>query len=360
MTPARRIVLLSSLPPPSGGISTWTEILLRRGLPGGFRVDLVNTALPADPARRSPLGSAQLRRGLRILRDLDRALRAGPTTAVHVNIAPLATGVARDWLAVRRIRAAGVAVVLHHHGLTSRLADETTGRWRLRAVRAMARAAAANLVMNEPDRAFVTQLAGTPAVSIPNFFDETTFPEPEPMPRAPERTRRVAFVGLLNRAKGAGRVLEVARARPGLAFDLYGPSTPELDAELRALPANVTWHGEVAHDAVLAALRRADLFLFPTTHAEGFPYGVLEAMALALPVVTTRVAALPEMVEEGKGGFLVDPETAALLHAIDALLGDEAARAAMGRFNRERAFARWSYPMVAARLAEIYAGLETA
>lgn len=75
-----------------------------------------------------------------------------------------------------------------------------------------------------------------------------------------------------------------------------------------SLNGQVTFHGQVAHDRVIELLRAADLFCFPTTSSEGFPKAALEAMACGLPVVTTNVSALPELVKHG-GGVLIDEVT---------------------------------------------------
>ena len=77
---------------------------------------------------------------------------------------------------------------------------------------------------------------------------------------------------------------------------------------------SVRFHGKVNHDGVLRLLREADAFCYPTRASEGFPKVVLEAQACGLPVITTRVSVLPELIGRG-GGILLDeatPETVAL------------------------------------------------
>jgi glycosyltransferase involved in cell wall biosynthesis len=356
----RRVIFLSSLPPPAGGISTWTRILLERGLPDGWEPALVNTAAAAgdDVFARALLSWRQVDRTRRIVGGLRRELTRGDAAVVHLNIAPLAVGILRDWVCARLARNRGVPVVVHHHGLTPALLDAPNARFLLPILDRLMRLATVNIVMNEPSRAFVAERLRDPDAvieNVPNFFDERSMPEPGLEPRNPDRVRKVAFVAGMTLIKGAPLVVEVARELPDVEFHLYGKVYDEVRADLDAAPANAVIHGEVDHDSVVAGLRDADLFLFPTIHPEGFPYGVLEAMAMGLPVVSTRVGAIPEMVEHERGGLLCERSAAALAAAVESLLSDEDRRARMGGFNRDKASRLYTYPPVARRLSAIYA-----
>jgi starch synthase len=84
------------------------------------------------------------------------------------------------------------------------------------------------------------------------------------------------------------------------------------------------------------------------------PNAVLEAMAAATPVVALRVGAVPEMVEDGVTGLLVDEDDdEALLAAIGRLLDDGPAAAAMGARGRERAQARYDIDRTTAALVQV-------
>jgi glycosyltransferase involved in cell wall biosynthesis len=92
--------------------------------------------------------------------------------------------------------------------------------------------------------------------------------------------------------------------------------------------------------------------LVHTAAWEGFPYGVLEAMARGRPVVATAVGGLPEMVAEGETGLLVPPrDPEQLACALETLVEDAPLRADMGRRGRERvrrlfAAERWGDEMI--------------
>ncbi len=74
-----------------------------------------------------------------------------------------------------------------------------------------------------------------------------------------------------------------------------------------------------------------DVMVMPSTEREGLPKAVLEAMAQGVPPITTNVGGLPELIEDGKSGYLVPPKDAkALLHAIRKLAADPQHRKQMG------------------------------
>src|SRR5262249_15471264 len=85
----------------------------------------------------------------------------------------------------------------------------------------------------------------------------------------------------------------------------------------------------------------ADVFVLPGD-VDTFGYAILEAMAASLPVVVPRLAAIPEIVEDGVTGLLVPPrDDEALTTALRSLVLDDAARAAMGPAARQRVLERF-------------------
>jgi len=128
-----------------------------------------------------------------------------------------------------------------------------------------------------------------------------------------EPSPRLIIVCRQERAKGAGVVIEalqiLAAEIPGIHLDVVGGGSALKDlialADRAGVAGRVTFHGPVGHRRVLELLRQAGLFCFPTTSSEGFPKAVLEAMACGLPVVTTPVSVLPQLLAGG-GGALVD------------------------------------------------------
>ena len=121
---------------------------------------------------------------------------------------------------------------------------------------------------------------------------------------------------------------------PGVAVRIVGEG-PE-GGRLRGLhrrlglEGTVRFLGQVSRGAVAVEYVRADCFCLPTVQ-EGVGLVFLEAMAAGLPVVACRAAAVPEVVEDGRTGFLVTPRRPQeLARAIETLLGNEGLRKDFG------------------------------
>lgn len=117
-----------------------------------------------------------------------------------------------------------------------------------------------------------------------------------------------------------------------------GPALPGLEelAKELELEAFVSFPGRVAVDQVTTFLRRADLYVSPTS-IETFGTAVVEAAAHGLPVVTTRVGFPAELVVEGQAGYVVEArDLAALTEAIARIARLPDQGRAMGRAMRRR------------------------
>lgn len=153
----------------------------------------------------------------------------------------------------------------------------------------------------------------------------------QPRPKAGEGPTRVLFVGGDFERKGGPDLLD--------ALTALGPGAPvELDiatgSEVVIPPgATVRVHRGLRPQSpeLVELFRSADVFVLPT-HGDCFPQVIGEAMACAVPVVATRVGAIPETIRDGVNGFLV-PAGAAddLAFALRRLVEDRSLRAEMGR-----------------------------
>jgi glycosyltransferase involved in cell wall biosynthesis len=107
-------------------------------------------------------------------------------------------------------------------------------------------------------------------------------------------------------------------------------------------------------DDVPDLLAAADLFVFPSLY-EGLGGSLIEAMALGLPVVTSDLEAIREVVDPGHNAVLVPPGSAeALAAAIGSLLDDRARRAAMGSRSREIFHRRFRLDRATGRMVDLY------
>jgi glycosyltransferase involved in cell wall biosynthesis len=155
--------------------------------------------------------------------------------------------------------------------------------------------------------------------------------------------------------KGIDVLLEAcARLRRPLRLEIFGEGSRRASLESRAavLGLDVHFHGFV--DDLKQRLEDVDLFLLPS-RAENFPIAILEAMASGLPVVSTRVGGVPELVTDGETGLLVEPDDpAALAAAIDRLAGDAELRRTFGERGAGRAKEEFGAADTAKRMVRLY------
>jgi glycosyltransferase involved in cell wall biosynthesis len=187
-----------------------------------------------------------------------------------------------------------------------------------------------------------------------NGIDLERFPTPhhetERAPVAPREVPRIISVGRLVAFKGFEDLIDACAelAHRGLEFNCEiigdGPLRNDLEAKIENLnlSGQVQLLGSLSQQTVLEKLQAADIFaLASVTDAQGasdvFPTVILEAMASGRPVISTRLAGIPELVVEGQTGVLVSPrDTAALTDALQRLLRDTELRLHYGHAGRAR------------------------
>jgi glycosyltransferase involved in cell wall biosynthesis len=178
---------------------------------------------------------------------------------------------------------------------------------------------------------------------------------------APRRERRggpvrLLSVGRLVPKKGYRDLLHaLARlpAEPTWHYEHVGGGVEAGDLRRLArdldLEARITWHGPLTAPDVLAAYRRAEIFVLASRIADdgdrdGVPNVILEAMSQRLPCVATCLPAIEEVLGDGTEGLLVPPgDPAALAGAMARLIGDPALRAAMGEAAEGRVHRDFSH-----------------
>jgi rhamnosyl/mannosyltransferase len=190
-------------------------------------------------------------------------------------------------------------------------------------------------------------------------------PRPDLAPRAAELRRTlgtplVLFIGQLRYYKGVQFLLEAMRRTDGhLAVIGDGPERARLEEVGRSkdLAGRVHLLGRLSDEDVIAAYHACDVFVLPSVYrSEAWGFVILEAMAAGKPVITTELGTGTSILNrQGETGLVVPPaDPEALARAIDALLGDPAAREAMGRKGYERVSRNFTHARTVARTLAVY------
>ena len=180
---------------------------------------------------------------------------------------------------------------------------------------------------------------------------------------------RVLAIGSLIEQKGHLVLLRSCErlVRAGVDFECHiigeGPLRGRLEREIaaRRLERHVGLRGSLPHDLTMAELEQADIFALPCIdmrgrgeHVDGIPIVLMEAMAVGLPVVSTRLSGIPELIESGIAGVLVAPEDHdAIAAALEQLVASPALRESFGRAARARVIERFDLARNTAALARL-------
>ncbi|MCG9884009.1 MAG: glycosyltransferase [Cyanobacteria bacterium] len=175
--------------------------------------------------------------------------------------------------------------------------------------------------------------------------------------------RNLLYCGRLAAVKGLPILLEslaqLRDALPDVRLNLIGdgPDRPLLERMVQDLGLGDRVHflGYRSQDEVRAALQQTDIFVLPS-FAEGVPVSLMEAMAAGVPVVTTHIAGVAELVEDGVSGYLVPPSNVEQLgDRLKTLLLDGDLRRRFGAAGRAKVAAEFDIRQEGDRLHQIFA-----
>lgn len=179
---------------------------------------------------------------------------------------------------------------------------------------------------------------------------------------SPNGRTRIICVGRLSPEKGQAGLLEafssVNREIPGIHLVLVGdgPEANELrsTADRLDLRSRVSFSGRLGESETLAEIAHADILVLPS-FMEGLPIVLMEAMALGTAVIASRVAGIPELIEDGESGLLFTPSKwDELASCMRRLINDERLRKKLAAAGRERVTAEFDSGKSAKLLLQLF------
>lgn len=198
-------------------------------------------------------------------------------------------------------------------------------------------------------------------VVAPLGIDPEVF-TPRPQKPAPEPFE-ILCVGRLTPAKGQHLLIdalnELSRQGRSVRLRLVGAGPDELalreHAAHIAYPERIVFSGAVDQDRIRDYYAAADIFCLPS-FAEGVPVVLMEAMAMEIPCVSSRITGIPELIRDGIDGMLVAPsDVDSLVAALARLLDDEDFRARIGKAGRARVLEYYDLRENVRQLADVFA-----
>jgi glycosyltransferase involved in cell wall biosynthesis len=340
-----RVLVVGPLPAPYNGMTVVTETILSSWLREGFRIVHVDTSDRRKISNVGRLDVTNIALALKATADMLRALARRDVELVYLPIAKNRLGFLRDAPFLLAARASRRTTVVHFHARGFDEFRKSQPLWMRGLIELCLHSERAHaIVLGERlKNEFEGLIPGQRVHVIPNgVADQRMHAE-----NWRSEPATVLHLSTLWSTKGVFEVLESAvrlgDRLPGVRYVLAGGWYSP--AEARRAQRYIADHdlhdsvhvlGPVTGDQKRELLAMATLMVFPS-HSEGHPLVVLEALSASLPVVATRVGAIPEIIDDGKEGFLVEPgDVDTLVERIAQVIGDPALRAEMGRSARDR------------------------
>jgi glycosyltransferase involved in cell wall biosynthesis len=359
----RRVLLAGPLPPPHHGCAVITRNLLESSLAERFDLVHLDTAdrRGVENIGRLDLGNVW-RAGMHGAQFV-RLLSTTQPDLVYLMIAQNTWGFLRDALFMSPAALRDIPCVLHFQsGQFDRFLAGSAAPMRS-LIRALVARADRAVVLG---RALAPMLEGLlPAervAVVPNAVPDITGGVRTARSTEPVKA---LYLGNLMPGKGYLQVVDAASTLLAEGADIeftFAGNVSDVAAHARGIeiarawPDRIRFAGAVCGEEKARLLRESDFLVFPSNYEnEGHPLVVLEAMAAALPVISTRYVAIPETVVDGETGLLIDvADTAGLTGAIRALSADAALRTRMGAAGRARYLEHYTLDAWAARLGDIF------
>lgn len=285
-------------------------------------------------------------------------LASGRPDLVHINLS-IGGSTLRKALFAAIARSFGIPYVIHLHGSNYDAFFQRLPRFAQDRVRSLFRGAAAVVVLGEYWRRHVVDAIGVDDARV-SVIDNAA-PSTPPTSGGQNEVPRILFLGEVGRRKGVPELLRAladdrVRALPWQA-SIAGEGLIEpyrAEAERLGLSDRISFEGWVGPDGVTALLARSDVFVLPS-HGENQPMSIIEAMGAGLAVVTTRVGAIPEMMEHERSGLLVEAGDAeALARALERVLVSPQERQRLGDAGRAVYASRFTPTVQAQKLLDVY------
>lgn len=342
-----RVLVIGYLPPPYFGPSVTFQALMRSAFPERIDVSFIDQTVSRKVGELERIQVRKLLLLARMLLQLVSRLLGRKFDYCCLSISVNRNAFLKERLFIRVARLFGVPSVLYAHAngfvdfynqsppRLQRLIDDTVSK------------AAGAIVMGKnlrfnferwlpAERIFVVG-SGVEASQLPQRSVDAG------------KSFTVLFLGNLIREKGVFVLLDavpkIVAAHPQVRFVFAGDWKSDVDrseAERRiqvsGIQSQVSFAGVVWGERKWQLLVDADAFAFPTYYPlEAHPLVIVEAMEAGLPIVSTKWAAIPEMVEDGINGLLAEPRDATdLADKLLRVLGDASLRERMSRANRKR------------------------
>lgn len=371
MKEKKTILLLSPIPPPLGGIASWTKHILQYYNNEEKNINFSIIHLSTSNKKRRVTDKRQIFRiltgiinTLQVIIDFYLKIKNKKPDIVHFS-SSASFGLFRDCLIQYIIKSNKVANIIHFHfGRIPILAEKKNWEWYL-----------LKKIISNSTQAIVIDQKSYTTLHLLGFSNINYIPNPI----APEildikkitrkelninESKNIVFVGHVIPAKGVFELVKACLEIPNLFLELIGPVEDSIKEDLFFIASqrdNGEWlkiPGGKSTEYVIEKMISTNIFCLPS-YTEGFPNVILESMACGCTIISTNVGAIPQMLNitdlNNQCGICIEPkDSKAIKNTIEYYINNPEVAKLHGNNARKRVLTEYNMPTIWKMLENIW------
>lgn len=347
-----------------GGISVWAKAIVAQYQSVESDIELEVFALDRRTYVRGVNVLVRLWTGvveyIRLVRKVWKQIDAGAYDAVHL-CSTASLSLIKDRLILGYAHRKGLKTFLHfHNGRVREIVSRKN--WESCLLKWVLKVVDVPIVMDAFSFNALKAWNITTAVNLPNplsAFVSQTITSCHPLPKRVKG--RLLFVGHIVDIKGVYELVEACTRMTDVRLRMVGYAEGDVRQRLLAIASKregdwLELTGGLSRENTIREILSADILIAPS-YIEGFPNVILEAMACGTPIIASQVGGIPEMLDDGACGVLIEPRSIdAIVAAVDNFIKDEQKKNEYAQLGKERVNRMYSISSVWNQLTSIWRG----
>lgn len=364
----KNILLVSPLPPPIGGIATWTLSILK-SFNSETKCNLLhyNSAMKGRRITQHSFFKrifVGIRQMVVMIPEIITIVKDKNIHVVHIT-SSASYGLFRDYFLLKKLNRLTIKSILHFHfGRIKELSALKNWEWKM--ICKVISLSTKVIVIDNISYKLLVELGFTNIEYLPNPIAKDIENSEKNIPNIfSNRVKgKIVFVGHVTRPKGVVELVNACSQINNVSeLVIIGPYERSFKEELETIAkirnkgAWLKLLGGQDKDIVLDHMRTCQIFTLPS-YTEGFPNVILEAMATGCSIIATDVGAIPDMIDaytSKLAGVCIQPQdTNALKNAIESLLDNEEFSKEIGKRAKDKLFANFTIDIIKEKIINIW------
>lgn len=345
-----------------GGIAVWAKAVVAYYEGKGDDFELTVQPIDRKTYVRGVNAFVRIQSGVNeyigLVRRVKRCIKNGSYNVLHL-CTTASLGLLKDMLILKYAKSKGLKTVLHFHcGRIPQII--ANNNWETKLLFRVLSYTDVPMVMDERSLKALQTKGVKGAVNMPNPLSSLVADAVAEYGTSVKRVKgRLLFVGHIVDIKGVYELVEACSRMSGVELRMVGHVETAVKEQLLTIASRrsgewISFTGGLSRKETIHEMLEAELLVAPS-YIEGFPNVIIESMACGTPVVASSVGAIPEMLDNGKCGVLIEPKNVeAICSAVQAVVNDEEKRKLYSSLSKERVYSLYSISSVCSKLFAVW------